>query len=61
MKIKSLSSFNHVAGKGIVCWSVKDANDSPIQVKLMGYHMPKADARLLSPQVLIKTGGGQSL
>jgi hypothetical protein len=61
MKIKDQSSSNHVAGKGIVCWSVKDANDSPIQVELMGYHMPKADVRLLSPQVLIKTVGGQSL
>jgi hypothetical protein len=40
---------------------MKDANDSPIQVVLMGYHMPKAEVRLLSPQVLIKTVGGQSL
>ncbi len=27
----------------------------------MGYHMPKAEVRFLSPQVLIKTVGGQSL
>jgi hypothetical protein len=61
MKIKDLSSSNHVAGEGIVCWYMKDANDSPIQVELMGYHMQKAEVRLLSPQVLIKTVGGQSL
>ncbi len=42
-------------------WYMKDVNDSPIQVKLMGYHMPKAEVRLLSHQVLIKTVGGQSL
>jgi hypothetical protein len=53
MKIKDLSSSNHVAGEGIVHWYMKDANDSPIQVELMGYHMPKAEVRLLSPQVLI--------
>jgi hypothetical protein len=45
MKIKDLSSSNHVAGEGIICWS--------------GYHMPKADVRLLSPHVLITTIGGQ--
>jgi hypothetical protein len=61
MKIKDLSSSNHVAGEGIVYWCMKDANDSPIQVELMGYHMLKAEVRLLSPQVLIKTVGGQSL
>ncbi len=58
MKIKDLSSSNHVMGEGIVCWYMKDANDTPIQVELMGYHMPKAEVRLLSPQVLIKTVGG---
>jgi hypothetical protein len=61
MKIKDLSSSNHVAGEGMAGWYMKDVNDSPIQVKLMGYHMPKAEVRLLSHQVLIKTVGGQSL
>jgi hypothetical protein len=61
MKIKDLSFSNHVAGKGIVHWCMKDANDAPIQMELMGYHMPKAEVRLLSPQVLFKTVGGQSL
>jgi hypothetical protein len=61
MKIKDLSSSNHVAGEGIIRWSMHDALDTPIQIELLGYHLPKADVRLLSPQVLITTIGGQSL
>ncbi len=30
-------------------------------VELLGYHIPKAEVRLLSPQVLIRTIGGQAL
>jgi hypothetical protein len=61
MKIKDLSSSNNVAGEGIICWNLKDVHGSIIQVKLKGYHMPNAEVRLLSPQVLIKTVGGRSL
>jgi hypothetical protein len=61
MKIKDLSSSNHVAGEGIIWWSMHDALGTPIQIELLGYHLPKADVRLLSPQVLITTIGGQSL
>jgi hypothetical protein len=61
MKIKDLSSSNQVAGKGIIWWSMHDALGNPIQIELLGYHLPKADVRLLSPQVLIMTIGGQSL
>jgi hypothetical protein len=61
MKIKDLSSSNHVAGEGIIWWSMHDALGTPIKIELLGYHLPKADVRLLSPQVLIKTISGQSL
>jgi hypothetical protein len=61
MKIKDLSSSNNVAGKGIICWTLTDIHGSAVQVKLKGYHMPNADVRLLSPQVLIKIIGGCSL
>jgi hypothetical protein len=61
MKIKDLSSSNNVAGEGIICWNLKDVHGSTIQVELKGYHMPNAEVRLLSPQVLIKTVGGRSL
>jgi hypothetical protein len=61
MKIKDLSSSNHVAGEDIIRWSMHDALGTPIQIEPLGYHLPKADVRLLSPQVLITTTGGQSL
>ncbi len=32
-----------------------------ITVELLGYHIPKAEVHLLSPQVLLKTIGGQAL
>jgi hypothetical protein len=38
-----------------------DALGIQIQIELLGYHMPKADVRLLRPQVLITTIGGQLL
>jgi hypothetical protein len=61
MKIKNLSSSNHVAGEGIIQWSMHDALGTLIQIELLGYHIPKADVWLLSPQVLITTIGGQLL
>jgi hypothetical protein len=61
MKIKDFSSSNNVAGEGILYWNLKDVHGSTIQVELKGYHMPNAEVRLLSPQVLINTVGGCSL
>jgi hypothetical protein len=61
MKIKDLYSSNQVAGEGIDWWLMQDDHGILIQIELLEYHMPKADVRLLSPQVPIKTIGGQSL
>ena len=62
LKIKDLSSSNKVAGEGMVKWSVTDDNGDVITLELPGYHIPKAEVRLLSPQVLFAlVGGGASL
>ncbi len=42
MKIKDLSFSNHVAGEGIIRWSMHDVLGTPIQIELLGYHLPKA-------------------
>ena len=61
MKIKDLSSSNQVAGEGLIRWSLQDINGAVVTLELMGYHIPNADIRLLSPQVLIRTSGGHAL
>jgi hypothetical protein len=61
MTIKDLSSSNNVAGEGIISWNLQDVHGSVVKVEVKGYHMPHADIRLLSPQVLISTIGGSSL
>jgi hypothetical protein len=61
MKIKDLSSSNKVAGEGIIQWSINDHCGESVMVELLGYHIPKAEVRLLSPQVLLRTIGGQAL
>jgi hypothetical protein len=61
MKIKDLSASNNVAGEGIIRWKLKDTSNSSVTVEVKGYHMPHASVRLLSPQVLLQTIGGQSL
>jgi hypothetical protein len=61
MKIKDLSSSNQVAGKGIIQWSIKDHRGELVMVELLGYHIAKAEVHLLSPQVLLRTIGGQAL
>ncbi len=53
MKIKEISSSNHFAVEGIIRWSMHDALGTPIQIELLGYHLPKADVQLLSSQVLL--------
>jgi hypothetical protein len=61
MKIKDLSSSNQVAGEGIIQWLIKDHRGELLMVELLGYHIPKAEVHLLSPQVLLRTIGGQAL
>ena len=61
MKIKDISSSNQVAVEGLIHWSRHDATGTVVTIELMGYHIPKADVCLLSPQVLIWTFGGHAL
>jgi hypothetical protein len=60
MKIKDLSSTNTVAGKGIIKWDLQDETGYTVTVEAYRYHIPAANLRLLSPQVLIKKDGGQA-
>jgi hypothetical protein len=53
MKIKDLSSSNKVAGEGILRWKLQDVNGDSVHVELLGYQIPNAEVRLLSPQVLL--------
>ncbi len=61
MNIKGLSSSNQVAGDGILRWSLQDADGNTTYIELIGYHIPNAKVRLLSPQVLLKTIDGHVL
>ena len=61
LKIKDLSSSNKVLGEGMLRWSVRDANGEIVTLELPGYHIPAAEVRLLSPQVLLSLVGGRSL
>lgn len=61
MRIKDLSSSNKVQGEGIIRWTMQDINGRPVDIELLGYHIPSADVRLLSPQVLLDTFGGQGI
>ena len=61
MRIKDLSSSNTVAGEGIVRWNLQDSLGNPVEIELIGYHIPTAEVRLLSPQVLLKTVGGSAV
>jgi hypothetical protein len=60
MKIKDLSSSNSVSGEGIVQWSFQGSNGKSFSVEVVGYHIPTAKVRLLSPQVLLQTVGGHA-
>ena len=60
VKIKDLSKTNTVAGEGLIRWKVKDKTGKTVFIELPGYHIPKAEVRLLSPQVLLKAVGGSS-
>ena len=37
---------------------MQDTNGHPVDVELLGYHIPTAEVCLLSPQVLLHTFGG---
>jgi hypothetical protein len=60
MKIKDLSSSHQVAGEGILRWLIQDTHGTSVVTELMGYHIPNAEVRLLSPQVLLNTIGGKA-
>ncbi len=60
MKIKDLSLSNKVAGEGIVRWNLEDSLGNPVEVEVLGYHIPTAEVRLLSPQIFLKTIGGKA-
>ncbi len=60
MKIKDLSSTNTVAGEGIIRWDLQDEKGYTVTIEGLGYHIPAAKVRLLSPQVLIKKDGGHA-
>ena len=61
MKIKDLFLSNQITGEGIIRWTMQDTNGHPVDVKLLGYHIPTAEVRLLSPQVLPHTFGGEGI
>ncbi len=60
MKIKDLSSSNSASGEGILRWPFQGTNGKTISIKVVGYHIPTAEVRLLSPQVLLQTVGGHA-
>jgi hypothetical protein len=60
MQIKDLSSSNTVAGEGLLRWNVVDVNGNSVTITLPGYHIPTAEVRLLSPQLLLSRNGGYS-
>jgi hypothetical protein len=61
IKIKDLLSSNKVEGKGIIKWNVIDNHGQNVTINVPGYHIPGADLRLLSPQVLVQHFGGSFL
>ena len=58
-KIRDLSKSNSVAGEGLIRWTMQDADGQSTTMELPGYHIPKAEVRLLSQQVVYKLVGGQ--
>ncbi len=61
MKIKDLSSSNHVAGEGIIRWTLGNKLGNPVTIKVLGYHIRTAEDCLLSSQVLLNTIGGDAI
>ncbi len=60
MRIKDLSLSNAVAGEGMLSWHVVDLDRKQVTITLPGYHIPTAEVRLLSPQLLLAQYGGYS-
>ena len=60
-KIKDLSSTNRVEGEGLVRWHVLDADGKSVSVELPAFHIPQAEVRLLSPQLLYDFAGGHGV
>ena len=44
-----------MSGEGIIRWKVRDTKGKVVNLDLPGYHIPSAEVRLLSPQVLLST------
>ena len=61
VKIKDLSSTHAVEGEGLMRWRVRDKHGQVVILELPGYYIPSADVRLLSPQVMLSTLGGQAV
>ena len=59
VKIKDLSKSNSVEGEGVLRWVIMDTDGNPCTIELPGYHIPSADVKLLSPQVLLALNCGQ--
>ncbi len=60
IKIKDLSSTNRVKGEGKLRWKVEDSKGNIVALDLQGYHVKSAEVKLLSPQVLLATYGGET-
>ncbi len=58
MKIKDLSSSNTVAGEGMISWPLVDIDGKQVTINVPGFHIPTAEVRLLSPQLLLNLCGG---
>ena len=59
-KIKDLSNTsNLVQGEGLLPWTIIDCDGKLLMLEVPGFHIPKADVHLLSPQVLLVINGGQ--
>jgi hypothetical protein len=61
MKIKDFLFSNKVEGKEIIKWNVINKRGHNVTINVPGYHIPAADVRLLSPQVLVQLFGGSFL
>ncbi len=58
MRIKDLSSSNTVAGEGHIRWTVTITDGKQVIINVPGFHIPTAEVRLISPQLLLHQYGG---
>lgn len=61
MKITDLSSCRSVTGEGMINWHVIDNKGNQVTIKIPGCHIPTAEVRLLSPQLLHARVGGNGV